>query len=302
MRTGFFHRAAVGLLPWVLATACAGKDDGQATSGNETGGAEDTGTTGETFNPSTMGQSNTSVGTNDGGGTTSGGSMDTGSADEAGFIMPPDGGVEGQCDPAMQDCPEGEKCTSYVSTPGGETVDATKCVPIIGNAVAGDECERMEDNDTCDAGFFCMTDVSGHTGPGVCLEYCTPGQPCEYGGECFAFNDGALPVCEVLCDPLLQDCSAGQGCYAAFDNFVCANPAGDAGVDGDTCATIQGCEPGLLCKSGTQGCNADSGCCTPVCDMNGGAQECPEQQEECLPALDNPPPGLQDVGYCAIPQ
>ena len=220
-----------------------------------------------------------------------------------GFLMPPDGGVVGQCDPYLQDCPRGEKCTSYVETPGQETVDATKCVPLVGDDLWGEPCERMADNDTCAAGFFCMTDVSGHTGTGTCLEYCSPGVPCVFGGECFPYNDGILPVCEVLCDPILQDCPEGQGCYAAFDNFVCAMPgaAEGQGNDGDACNTVQSCNPGLICRGGTAGCPEDGACCTPVCEISGPEEQCEDPSEDCIQALDDPPPGLMDVGYCGVP-
>ncbi|MEM6994161.1 MAG: ribulose phosphate epimerase, partial [Myxococcota bacterium] len=112
-----------------------------------------------------------------------------------------------------------------------------------------------------------------------------------------------LPVCEVTCDPLLQNCAAGQGCYAAFENFVCAVPGHDdgSGGDGDECATVQGCQPGLLCRNGTDGCNEGSGCCTPVCALSNGGSECMNPAEECVAALDAPPPGLADVGYCGVP-
>lgn len=220
-----------------------------------------------------------------------------------GFIGDPDNGqIEAMCDPGTQDCPRGQKCTSFVSTPGGMTVDNTHCVDVIGDDLFGESCERMADNDTCAAGFFCMTTVSGNTGTGVCLEYCSMGVPCEYGGECFAFNDNTLPLCQQLCDPLLQDCPGEQGCYAAFSSFVCATPGpvGGMGDDGATCATIQGCNPGLLCQSGTDGCQSDTGCCTPVCDLAGAPDQC-TSPEECIQALEDPPPNLQDVGYCGIP-
>ncbi len=280
------------------ATACPGdKDDGgqEGVTSNDDARDDDTTTFGDG-----PGQTNTS-------GMSQGGSDDRGDQgdqddDSGGFLQPPDGGVVGQCDPYTQDCPKGEKCTSYVQTPGQETVDATKCVPILGDDLWGEPCERFEDNDTCAAGFFCMTDVSGHTGMGTCLEYCSPGIPCEFGGECFAFNDGVLPVCEVTCDPLLQDCPPGQGCYAAFDNFVCAQPGAPEGLgnDGDPCNTIQSCNPGLICRSGTAGCPMDGACCTPVCEI-GGPDICPDPSEECVQALDDPPPGLMNVGYCGVP-
>lgn len=300
----------------VLAPGCPASSDADVEGEGEGDGDDDDddGDTGgdggaDTFDqPADDGGTNTSSPGDDDGevGDDDGVDDGDGTDDGAGFIMPPDGGVTGQCDPGQQDCPEGEKCTSYVATPGGETVDSTKCVPIIGQAVAGESCERMTDNDTCALGFFCMTDTSGHTGMGFCLEYCEPGgPPCEYGGECFAFNDGALPVCEVTCDPLLQDCPRGQGCYAAFEDFVCAQPGvseGGSGQDGDECATIQGCAPGLICRGGTAGCTTESGCCTPICDLSAAEDQCSDPSEDCIAALEDPPPAYQDVGYCAIPE
>jgi hypothetical protein len=223
---------------------------------------------------------------------------------EGGFIDEPDGGITGQCDPGAQDCPRGQKCSSYVTMPGQETVDATHCVEVTGNDEFGEECERIEGNDSCVAGFFCMTTVSGSTGPGICLEYCQVGQACEFGGECFAFNDGALPLCEVTCNPLASTCPQGQGCFAAFDNFVCATPGfpDGGGGDGAPCATIQGCQPGLLCRGGTAGCEAEGSCCTPVCDLSEAEGSCAEAEEQCIAALDKPPPDLTDVGYCGVPQ
>ena len=191
-----------------------------------------------------------------------------------------------------------------MATAGGNTVDSTHCVEIIGDDQWGESCERMAGNDTCDAGFFCMTEVSGSTGQGICLEYCVVNQACEFGGECFAFNDGALPICQVTCDPLAPNCASGQGCYAAFDNFVCAIPGAPDGQgdDGSPCNTIQSCNPGLVCRGGTAGCAAEAACCTPFCDLSEGNAGCTEPGESCIQAVDAPPPGLEDVGYCGIPE
>ncbi len=235
------------------------------------------------------------------GSATSGGGSE-GEGDTQMFLVQPDGGVVEMCDPGEQDCPKGQKCTSFVSTPGNDTVDATHCVDVMGDRAFGEACERIEGNDDCGTGLFCMTDVSGHLGEGVCLEFCTVNQPCEFGGECFAFNDGALPLCQQLCDPLIQDCPPTQGCYQAFDSFVCAMPGPPAGGgnDGDACGTIQGCNPGLVCAAGTDGCTEPS-CCTPVCDLSGPATQC-TAPDECIQALEDPPPMLSQVGICAVPQ
>ncbi len=295
----------------VGATGCPADEtsgDGAGSPNDDDG--DDDGTT--TFNPADGNASNPSISDTGGGDGMDGpmdgmdGPMDEGMDDDSdgGFIEPPDGGVTGQCDPAAQDCPEGEKCTSYVSMPGGQTVDATKCVPSTGTAVAGEPCIREAENDDCDAGFFCMTEVSGNTGDGFCLEYCDiMTMQCEFGGECFAFNDGALPICQVTCDPLAPGCPDGQGCYAAFSNFVCAitGVGPEGGADGASCSTIQSCNPGLICRTGTVGCSGESGCCTPYCDLTEGPEQCPEATEECIAALDDPPPGLADVGFCGVP-
>ncbi|MCR9165259.1 MAG: hypothetical protein ACE37F_26900 [Nannocystaceae bacterium] len=311
----FSLRRALGVALCVSALSLGACDDttpepdGQGDSGGGESGGDDGGilTTGNGDGGGDGGgDGNASMsGPGDGGGNDDGGNDDGGSDDGGGdgFITPPDGGIVGQCDPAAQDCPRGQKCTSYVQTAGGNTVDATHCVEVIGDDQWGEQCDRMESNDTCAAGFFCMTDVSGNTGEGRCLEYCEVNQPCEFGGECFAFNDGALPVCEVTCNPLTPDCPSGQGCYAAFDDFVCAipGPADGQGADGDPCNTIQSCNPGLVCRSGTAGCAAEAACCTPWCDLSEGNTGCSEPDESCIQALEDPPPGLEDVGYCAIP-
>lgn len=283
---------------------CADKDD---TAADADAGGSDTGDTGggegndaSATNPSTSGASQTTQSSADDEGTTA--PADSGS-EEGGFITPPDGGIEGQCDPGAQDCPKGEKCTAYVSTPGGATVDANKCVPDMGDKQFGEMCERMTDNDDCDVGLFCMTDISGNTGPGFCLEFCEVDDPlgsCENGGTCIGFNDGTLPLCQNECDPLIQDCPSGQGCYAALDTFVCAGTANDPGSDGDECLVIQGCNPGLVCISGPAGCT--DRCCTPICDLNGDGTECVDPSESCVPASENPKPGLENVGFCVVPE
>ena len=315
----FLHWGRLG--PMTLAVACLALSacdsgdpatSGQSGTGNADTGSDDGGVITSGANDGGNGDGDGDGGSDpsmsgpgDDGGNDDGddGGNDDGGNDDGGFINAPDGGIVGQCDPAAQDCPRGQKCTSYVATPGSNTVDSTKCVEVIGDDQWGESCERMEDNDSCAAGFFCMTDVSGNTGEGRCLEYCEINQPCEFGGECFAFNDGALPVCEVTCDPLAPSCPSGQGCYAAFDNFVCAIPGAPDGQgnDGDPCNTIQSCNPGLVCRGGTAGCAAEAACCTPFCDMSEGDAGCTEPDESCIQALEEPPPGLEEVGYCGIP-
>ena len=226
------------------------------------------------------------------------------------FLMIPDGGTTNTCDPGAQDCPDGEKCTAYVMTPGYCCVDANKCVPIIGDKQLGDPCTRGLDNDDCDKGLFCMTKTSGDQGEGVCLAMCDAiNQDCAEDGlpdaDCIAFNDGALPLCQDSCDPVIQDCTPPLGCYGVGNQgFVCAQPGFDPGLgnDGDECYTVQSCKPGLGCTASEvlDGCGA-SRCCTPYCDLN-EPDPC-TAPESCVPYYDagTAPPGYDHVGLCAIP-
>ena len=237
------------------------------------------------------------------------------SGTDCGFICPGDmDNVGPQCDPASQDCPDGEKCTPYVEEPGYCCVDSTHCVQISGDKQFGDTCTRDENTDDCAKGFFCMTKTSGSTGEGICLPLCdiNNGGSCdEFGGDCVAFNDGILPLCESKCDPLIQDCEGDNvGCYAvlADDKFICAQSGYEDGKgnDGDDCYTVQSCKAGLVCigAGALEGCNSER-CCSPVCDlaeMNPDA--CPADTEQCISpwAEGSAPPEYADVGICLVPE
>src|SRR5690606_4445407 len=65
-------------------------------------------------------------------------------------------GVTSECDPFMQDCPDGEKCVPYGST--GGNWDANKCVAVTGSGAAGDPCTyggTSEATDDCDDNTHC---------------------------------------------------------------------------------------------------------------------------------------------------
>ena len=285
---------ALGLAP-LATSACSGKSDDVPSSddGAETSAGED-----DTGSPTTTSTTTTSSGEGDGDG------------DDMGFVVIPDGGAINTCDPAAQDCPEGEKCTGYVAAAGACCVDANKCVPVIGNGQLGDPCLRTSDNDDCAEGLFCMTKSSGSTGEGICLAFCdATTQDCGADGlpdaQCIAFNDGTLPLCQDDCDPVAQDCAPNLGCYGVgAQGFVCAIPGFEDGQgnDGDTCYTVQSCKPGLGCTAAEvlDGCNA-ARCCTPYCDLS-EPDPC-TAPEQCTAYYDagTAPPGYENVGLCAIP-
>jgi hypothetical protein len=209
-------------------------------------------------------------------------------------------------------CPAGEKCTAYVEEIGACCVDTNICVPIIGDVQYGQACTRTEMNDDCANTLFCMpSPSSGSTGPGVCLQFCDVSDPGSCGSaglptaQCISFNDGVLPVCQDDCDPIMQNCGSGLGCYGAgLQGFSCSPPgAPPGGDDGDDCFTIQSCLPGLMCASATvqNGCTS-SQCCTPFCDLNTGTG-CLDPFEECVPYFEpgTQIPGYENVGHCGLP-
>jgi hypothetical protein len=183
-----------------------------------------------------------------------------------------------ECRPGIQDCEQPLKCTPFARTDGDCCVDATHCVAPVESAAArlGEPCTRTRENDDCELGLFCMTESSGQTGAGVCMKMCDPRYPTTCpDGICIPYDDGFLPLCQSLCDPLAPVCGDGFGCYLAlaFDEFVCAREG--AGEEGDACVTVAGCKPGLLCLDGAGQAQCDHGsCCARVCEMGGDGSEC----------------------------
>jgi hypothetical protein len=203
----------------------------------------------------------------------------------------PDGWPSSWCDPFAQDCPEGEKCVPYDS--GSGTWDANKCVPITGAGQTGDPCVSggvIEATDDCDGASFCFH--VDERGQGTCTAFCqgTAEMPeCQPGSGCSITNDGSITACLDLCEPLLQDCEPGFGCYWNGGTALFCVEAG-AGAAGDECGWINSCAPGLGCIDGL---------CTSFCDL--GAPSC-EPGTECLPLFEpGEAPGYDHVGVCVSP-
>lgn len=244
------------------------------------------------------------------------GSESSDDGDEAGFVVEPDGGgIAIECDVWAQDCPDDEKCMPWVSD-GGGAWDATRCTPLTDNpGQPGDACTAEGGGgsgvDDCDVGVMCW-DVDPETGQGVCLALCegSPDAPLcsDPDTSCSITNDGVLPLCLPACDPLLQDCPGGQGCYWLFDeSFVCApDVSGDLGGEGEACDgfTLNLCDPGLQCMpaEAVPGCTSATSCCSVFCDLEDVDPGCLEGQEcTALFAEGEAPPGTEFYGVCAIP-
>lgn len=236
-----------------------------------------------------------------------------------GFITTPDGGGCGaafdpdrefrcvECDTFQQDCAAGEKCVAWAND-GGESWNAHKCVPVTGAGVAGDPCTveggGFSGHDDCALGHMCWdVDDADH---GTCVALCTGSEEspvCAEGLGCLLANDGALNLCLLACDPLVQDC-AGDDLCVEFGEFVCVpDPVDMPGATNDPCASAVACDQGFACLDPQASSACDQGrggCCQPFCPFPGGA--CPNPDQTCQQWFDPEmgiPEGSEDIGVCS---
>lgn len=301
-------RALSGLVVVVALTGACGDDKQEtASAGTEPGTGTDSASSEPTTEPGTGSTTEpTTEPTTDP--STTGSSTDTptsSTGDDTGGLQ--------ECKPIDQDCPEGSKCTSYGKVPG-DAWNANKCVPVMGEGQSGDDCSVMGDDmfsgiDNCGKGLICLS-VDENLANGACVEYCSTNLDCPNtsngDGLCFAdANEGTLPICLALCDPLLQDCPGQGACYADAamgpPGFCFTPDPKDGGMDGDVCSFANACLPGLNCaEAATQeGCVTEEyGCCAPFCALD--EMTC-TGAEECVPFYPMEFPGFENVGLCVLP-
>ncbi len=228
----------------------------------------------------------------------------------------PDGGDEYECNIYLQDCPSGEKCMPWAND-GGGAWNATRCSPVASDpGEPGDPC-TVEGNgvsgiDDCDVGVMCF-DVDSKTNEGVCHGMCSGSEAmpvCEDPETaCVTSNEGVLALCLTTCDPVLQDCAEGEGCYAVPDDdaFLCA-PVARPGQPGEECEFINVCDSGLACIEGELlGCMS-LGCCTSFCDlgdpMADAGCDAVVPGHACVPWHEEgtAPAGEEHIGLCRLPE
>lgn len=224
------------------------------------------------------------------------------------------------CSLLKQDCNDGEKCVPFNEN-GGIFPDGVKCVPEVPNADdIGAECVVMggfgAGEDSCAAGSICLDlDDDGFA---TCIEFCqgeTPEQAfCnDPDYTCVELFEPIVPVCFRKCDPLVQDCPDGEGCFMdapmlGAEGFVCMplveNLSSGGGVYGEGCIAMSNCAPGNSCvfAENVPGCQGVY-CCTPWCDLS-KPDPCPEFEEtmSCIPwyPQGEAPPNYENVGICGI--
>ena len=212
------------------------------------------------------------------------------------------------CDPLNQDCPEGEKCVPYAST--GGNWDSSKCVPIMGDQMTDEPCTYaglVEATDDCDGSGMCWNLMEVDDGyVGTCRPFCMgtwDAPTCPEGDKCLISGDGTIVLCVDLCDPLLQDCNEGLGCYFNGNDFECAPETQDI-EPGQPCGFLNDCATPQMCvdQSYIPGCEGAS-CCTPYCDLGGGPDQC-----DAVPGTSCTPfwepgqelPGYEELGICIM--
>jgi hypothetical protein len=274
--------------------------------GEDKSAADDTTTTTSGGN-TTSGEGETGGdGDGDGDATTSGDTTTSGVTTGGGFVPEDDFGAVSECDPFMQDCPEGEKCVPYGST--GGNWDANKCVAVTGSGTAGDTCTyggTTSADDDCDATSHCwdVQDVDGQL-VGTCTSFCTgtaDSPTCDPGTSCLIANDGSINLCIQTCDPLLQDCGPNLACFWANNDFQCIFTTQDIPT-GEPCGYINDCAAGNTCLNAEvlPNCNG-SACCGSFCDLSDPT--CITEGTQCSAFFEEgmAPPGYDQVGVCIIP-
>lgn len=197
-----------------------------------------------------------------------------------------------------ESCPPLHKCSPIAP----DYLEA-HCIPLaIDPGTPGDQCTPHDcfrggdGHDECDALSICIAFFE------ECLAFCEqPDGACPAGYTCaFGLGNGTgLTLCAEMCDPFIQSCTEGSGCYPTGADWVCIPDAsGGLGMQDDPCDAINTCDPGLVCAGpeNIPGC-VGTGCCTEICDLSDPV--CPGGLN-CEPLYVFAPPGLENVGFCAV--
>jgi hypothetical protein len=179
------------------------------------------------------------------------------------------------CDLFAQDCPPDEKCMPWANDGGAVWTDV-RCSPILDRPKqVGETCHVEGWNasgiDDCDHGLMCLW-VDAAWKVGTCAAFCQGSADSPSCADallhCTIELEGVMPLCLPTCDPLLQDCPVGGGCYRDNgDGFVCGDTIEPSITLGEACESDWQCNAGSLCVTSRTltGCAADS-CCAAICD------------------------------------
>lgn len=175
------------------------------------------------------------------------------------------------------------------STLGTTDGDSATSEASTGGSGGGQSNTSAAESATSTTGGSASASTSGSSGDNSDEGTLSDGTPLDVGGTT---DDGGGQAGDE-CDPLVQNCPDGSGCYLDGVTFSCQlDVSGDAGASGDACSDIAGCDPGLVCVSCGLG-----DCCAQICDTSEGG--CPTEQGcSSVYADGTAPPGLENVGVC----
>ncbi|MBL4688464.1 MAG: ribulose phosphate epimerase [Nannocystaceae bacterium] len=248
---------------------------------------------------------------------------DSDSGDDTAFIVSADGMCSAppgyaahcafECNVWEQDCPRGEKCVPWAND-GGGSWNAARCTEVASTpAAVGEPCvvegSAVSGIDDCEFGAMCFY-VDQETETGTCVSMCTGevfDPVCPDGTGCSISNEGVLILCLPTCDPLGDPCPDAQVCAPVSEDFWCVPSIGEASY-GEACDQFGECASGLACLDATvSGCAEPNSCCAAFCDLNAVDPDaaCPDVElgQVCTPWFfeGKEPPGLDDLGVCAVP-
>ncbi|MDC0708226.1 hypothetical protein POL68_07065 [Stigmatella sp. ncwal1] len=201
--------------------------------------------------------------------------------------------LAGACDPVLQNCPAGQRCT-YLRT-AGQTERA--CVEE-GTADEGNPCQLSGPSeglgtDNCKKGLFC-TDTSREDGGTSfqCVRFCHDAAQCGASRQCneVLWLNGTVELPLVCgseakeCDLLAQNCESPLGCYPTTGKPLCTSQGGRG--EGARCEFSNQCASGSACVRTGEGLT-----CRPLCRLPNGQPSC--AQGSCQPLQGHP-----DVGAC----
>lgn len=275
-------------------------------------GTDASGPGGSSSAPTTSADSTTTSGpTSSGTASTSGTTqpLPTDSDDDTTFG---DGGdvARQECDPWLQDCPEGNKCIAYAND-GTDVWNDHICRPVHpAPAQPGEPCAvaggPATGVDTCAFGSMCWV-VDPETLEGTCVEQCggTVEEPTcsDLDTSCYVSEDEILALCLPNCSPLLQDCPPGTACYGLEEGlgvFLCL-PEGGQEL-GEPCGGLGECVAGTQCTAPERvpGCAGPDGCCSSWCDLSEPfTEETCLPDQECIPFYEDF--WFDEVGLCGTP-
>ncbi|KIG18854.1 hypothetical protein DB30_07190 [Enhygromyxa salina] len=188
----------------------------------------------------------------------------------------------------------------------GGVWDAKKCVPVQGDGEHGEPCLSggiAEATDDCGPFSFCWNVKQDDTG--TCADFCTgtlEDPICPQQTSCLIANNEVISLCIETCDPLLQACPDGLGCYWLNDEFSCLLTTQDTAL-GQPCDAIAACTPGLACLPAATLPDCDGAtCCGSFCSLS--QPVCPQPGTECTDFFEDEmaPPEYQDIGVCIVPR